>query len=223
MKPARVALLFLLLLPATAAAEPAIGPLKPCYLFDEIDGATGNTISEQIDLTGSGFTPGARIALAIDGNSAGETTADPAGAIATTLYAPIQEKGERDFTITATDPQQASVSVTSKVSKIGVTASPKTAKATQTVTFTGRGFTVPGAPVYAHYVHRGRDRKTVRVAAPTGPCGTFAVRRRQFPIRRPAAGEWTIRFDQDKRFRARARTPHWDLTSLVKYRRTRST
>jgi hypothetical protein len=207
MKPARIALLLLLLLPASAAAAPTIGPLKPCYLFADIDESTGNTISEAIEFTGTGFTPGARIGLSIDGNSAGEATADSAGAIATTLYAPIQEKGERDFAITATDPQQASVTATTKVSAIGVTATPKTARASQTVTFTGRGFTTPGAPVYAHYTRRGRDRKTVRIATPGGPCGTFKVRRKLFPITRPANGTWVVYFDQDRRYRREALTP----------------
>jgi hypothetical protein len=212
----KLALLALLLLPATASAAPTLAPVKPCYLFADIDETTGNTISEPIELSGSGFSPGARVALAIDANSAGETAADDAGAIKTTLYAPIQEKGERDFTITATDPQLGSAVATTKVSAISVTPTPSKARATQRITFTGRGFTTAGAPVYAHYTRRGKDRKTVKIGTPAGPCGTFKVRRKQFPIARPASGTWIVRFDQDKRYRAEPLTPFADLEIFVK-------
>ena len=44
-------------------------------------------------------------------------------------------------------------------------------------------------------------RKTVRMALEPGACGSFTKRRRQIPIRRPGLGEWTIQFDQYRRYR----------------------
>jgi hypothetical protein len=57
--------------------------------------------------------------------------------------------------------------------------------------------------VYAHYVRKGKLRKTVQLAAAAGPCGTFDVRRRQLPIRRPQTGRWTVQIDQER---------EWDKT-----------
>lgn len=214
MKPALIAALTTLLLPAQAAAAPALAPLKPCYVFAQIDETTGNTDSEAVPVSGTGFTPNAEIGLLIDGNTAGRAIATAEGAIAATLKAPIQEKGQREFTVTATDPSQGAVNAVSLVTALNVSVTPRKARPGQKVTMTGRGFTA-SAPVYAHYTYRGRDRKTVRLATPSGPCGTFKVRRRQFPIARPRTGLWMLRIDQDRRYRARPRTGFFELEVFV--------
>jgi hypothetical protein len=68
------------------------------------------------------------------------------------------------------------------------------------VQFIGRGFT-KRAPVWAHYLYRGKVRKTVRlVRRPTGDCGTFSVRRKQIPVFRPKIGKWTLQIDQQKAY-----------------------
>jgi hypothetical protein len=72
------------------------------------------------------------------------------------------------------------------------------------VRFRGRGFTGAGA-VYGHYLYVRADgtrrlRRTVRLARPEGSCGTFAVRRRQIPLRRPRTGLWILQVDQQRDF-----------------------
>lgn len=215
MKPALAALVALLLTAAPAAAEPVLAPLKPCYISAASE---EQETSETISLTGSGFTPGAAIDLDIDGNAAGRTTAGSDGTLVYAMNAPFQRRGEREFTITATEAGQAAVSVTSRVTALLVTVSPKHARPTQTVTFSGRGFTDPGASVFLHYVLRDRKRRTVRLAEPSGPCGTFKVRRKQFPMRRPATGMWTFRVEQDGRYRAQSLKPHFLIDVLVRRR-----
>jgi hypothetical protein len=55
--------------------------------------------------------------------------------------------------------------------------------------------------VYAHYLFRGHLRKTVRlVRRPKTPCGAFSRRARQIPLRRPHTGQWTVDFDQRRRY-----------------------
>lgn len=205
MKPALLTLSILLALPAPALAEPVLTPLKPCYVsaFSQEQWS-----SEPISLTGTGFTPGAAVDLLLDGNAAGRTTAGSDGSIVGALNAPFQRTGEREFTVSASEAGRPPVSLTSRVSALMVTVSPKRAKSTHRVTFTGRGFTDPTLPVYMHYTLRGRHRKTVKLARPAGPCGTFKVRRRQFPMRRPAVGRWTLRIEQEKRFRAQPVKPY---------------
>ena len=198
MKPALLTLTALLATAAPAAAAPSLTPLKPCYV--SAIGEEQET-SEVISLTGSGFTPGSSVAITLDGNAAGRVDAGSDGTLVYGLSAPLQRRGQREFTVTATEAGGAAASVTSLVSALSARVRPQRAKASQTVTFTGRGFTDPAAPVYVHYTLGGRNRKTVRLARPTGPCGTFTVRRRQFPMRRPASGRWTLRIDQDPRYR----------------------
>ncbi len=62
------------------------------------------------------------------------------------------------------------------------------------------GFTDQRA-VWAHYLHKGKPRKTVRlVRRIDNPCGSFSVRRRQIPVKRPGKGTWTLQVDQQKRY-----------------------
>ena len=215
MKPALLTIAALLLMPAAAGAAPTLQALKPCYVSVGVDEETGNTISESVDVVGAGFTPNSEVGLLVDGNTAGRAVADAGGAIKASVQSPLQEKGERDFTVTATDQAQGSIVLTTRVTALSVTVSPTKAKPTQRVTISGRGFTMPGA-AYAHYTRGNRDRRTVRLATPKGPCGTFKVRRRQFPMRRPATGLWILRVDQDKRFRVTPKTAFVDLEIFVK-------
>jgi hypothetical protein len=198
MKPALLAVAALSVAAAPAAADPTLAPLKPCYVSAISEEQES---SEAISLLGGGFSPGATVDISIDGNAAGRTTAGSDGSLVYGLNAPLQRSGEREFTVTATEAGQVPATVVSRVSALSVTVRPKKAKASQTVTFTGRGFTDPSTPVYLHYTLAGRNRRTVKLAQPTGPCGTFSVRRRQFPMRRPANGRWTLRIEQDPRWR----------------------
>ena len=72
--------------------------------------------------------------------------------------------------------------------------------------FRGRGFTETCCtPVYAHYVFAGKSQKTVRLGVPTGPCGLFSIKRKQFPFKNsPRRGVWTIQFDQERVYNPKA-------------------
>jgi hypothetical protein len=182
--------------PADAVAA-ALAPLKPCYVSVDRDER------EPVPVEASGFTPRSRVDVAVDGaiEYAG-VQVDDAGAVSGRVRAPHQVRGERPFTITVTEqgnPANA-VSATAMVTALRVRLRPRRARSHRRVRFEGRGFTGPG-PIYGHYVFRGRERKTVRLApGADGPCGTFTARRRQIPVRRPAAGEWTLQIDQQRRY-----------------------
>jgi hypothetical protein len=86
------------------------------------------------------------------------------------------------------------------VTAFDVSIQPSTAAPSDRVRFRGRGFTGPGA-VYGHYLNRGRVRKTVKLARhPGAPCGTFSVRRRQIPVRKPRLGQWLLQIDQQRKY-----------------------
>jgi hypothetical protein len=219
MKPAPLTVLVLLLLAAPAQAAPTLAPLKPCYVAAKSNGIWS---TETISVTGGGFTPGGEVTLQIDGNSAGRVQAAADGAIVTALSAPTQNSGQREFTVTAVDGAVGSATVSALVTRLDVEVTPRRASPSQTVTFTGRGFTMPSGPMYAHYVLRGKVRKTLKLGKPSGPCGTFTAKRRQFPMKRPSIGKWLVRIDQDKSFREVAVKPYVDLEVDVRPRPIRS-
>jgi hypothetical protein len=66
-----------------------------------------------------------------------------------------------------------------------------------------------------HYVFGGRSKKTIGLGLPTGDCGLFSVRRKQFPFKKsPQRGVWTIQFDQSVKYDPKA-SPRVPLTIKV--------
>jgi hypothetical protein len=192
--------LAMLVLAAPAAAAPSLEPLKPCY----VSAGEAETEREGVVLRGTGFTPQAAIDVYIDGVLVLSGQADVVGDVQATVKAPHHAVGEREFGVTVVERDNPvnAVGALSRVTDLDVALRPEEARSWSHVRYRGRGFTAPG-PVYAHYLYRGKTRKTVRLRrAATGPCGTFSVRRRQIPIRRPRVGLWTIQVDQQRRYSA---------------------
>jgi hypothetical protein len=184
-------------LPAPALATPvlATGP-KACYVY------VNPAARETIRLRATGFTPLAPVDYFVDATRITSFDANARGVVHVLEPAPVQEHGERAFTITLAeqDNQANTLSMGTRVTALAVTLKPKRAATSAKIRFRGRGFT-QAKPIWAHYVFRGRVRKTVRFAAgPATACGTFSVRRPQIPILRPRAGKWTLQVDQQKRW-----------------------
>jgi hypothetical protein len=163
---------------------------------------------EQIGASGAGFTPGAQVAFAFDGVAAEFGSASLTGSIFQQLTAPTLDDGllVHTFNLTATDQNNpANVgSVPVIVTRFGAAIHPAQAPPGRRVKFAIRGMP-PGKQVYLHYVLHGRVRLTVALGTPAGPCGTLNVKRRYFPIHRPAAGTWSLQFDQRKRYSSTTR------------------
>ena len=127
---------------------------------------------ETVAVRGTGFTANSFVDIAVDGVVQASGFADPVGDLKADVKAPHQPRGQRRFTVT--------------VAERGNPANVATATTNGTI--------------YAHYLFGGRERRSVRVARPHGDCGTFAVRRRQIPIRRPRTGDWTLQVDQRREY-----------------------
>ena len=84
----------------------------------------------------------------------------------------------------------------------------------QKVSWRGRGFTAD-AKIYAHYVRRGKVRRTVSLGRPSGACGAFRVRRPQFPFR-PRVGRWRVQIDQQRRWSPQPRSVYTFFTVRVR-------
>jgi hypothetical protein len=194
---------------APAAAEAAtLTQLKGCYVTST-DEVSGQIRREPVAFGGSGFTPGGLVDLSLDGKLQRTVEADPAGNLAAqTLDAPYRRKGQKAFTLTATDKANPTntVDALSKVTAFDVSIRPSTAAPSSRVRFHGRGFTQPGT-VYGHYLYKGRVRKTVTLKKhPAAPCGTFSVKRQQIPVKKPKLGQWLLQIDQERTYhRAPAR------------------
>lgn len=190
---------FAALAPATALAAPTLAPLKPCYVSVNPNPTTG---TESVQLQGSGFTPGSTVDINIDNVTVASAPIDGAGNLPPgTIKAPYHKSGQRDFVVTVVEqgnPAQT-VSASSKVASLGVIPKPTQARPSSRITFTGSGFTDLAKPVWAHYVKGRRHKKTVRLGKPAGPCGTFKVKRKQFPFN-PSTGRWIVQIDQQKKY-----------------------
>jgi len=178
---------------AAQAAE--LEPLAACYR--SVDSQTRETVT----VRAAGFTPGEQVSVAIDGVVVDTATVLPQGNVEGQVTAPYQDRGERPFTLTLTEVDQPtnSASAVSRVAALSFRLKPRNSAPSKRVRFIGRGFT-DGDFVYAHYVRKGKLRKTVLLGAAQGPCGQIDVLRRQIPIDRPATGRWTLQVDNQKRY-----------------------
>jgi hypothetical protein len=191
---------------AAPAAAATLEPLKPCYVSAQPEEAQ----REGIDIRGAGFTPLAPVDVYIDGVLAESGQADVVGDVVATAKAPYQRSGQRTFTLTVAERGNPAnvVTVQPLVSALTVVLRPREANPSRRVRFRGRGFTARG-PVFAHYLfyNRAKDtlrhQKTVRLGRTDEPCGTFSVRRRQIPIRRPRTGPWLLQVDQQRAYSPR--------------------
>lgn len=189
---------------AGAPAQAAVlDPLKSCYA------STGPATHELEDVvvSGEGFTPTWAVEVLVDGVAIASAPTGSVGEFEVKVDAPYQPRGERAFTVEVRD-GATSVATQSRVTDLAVSMRPKRAAPNRRVRFRGRGFT-RDAPVFAHYLFGGKERKTVRLARrSTAPCGTFRARRRQIPIKNARTGRWIMQVDQ-KRAYAPEPDPVW--------------
>jgi hypothetical protein len=202
---------------AAPAAATTLDALKPCYASD----GQAPDKRETIDVHATGFTPQAVVDLQIDGPPVlFSGRADAFGDIRAAVPAPFQGRGEREFTLSVVERDNAAnfVFATSRVTNLGVTLRPNPARPSRKVRFRGRGFTKP-APVYAHYVFGGVVQKTVRlVDRSVAPCGVFSVKRRQIPVANARIGDWFLQIDQQRKW---AEVPASNMQAMtIKVRET---
>ncbi len=186
------------LLAPQAAQAAALAPLGACYRsLDE-------TTRENVPVWGMDFTPGEQVNVYIDSKLVRENvTVLPDGTVQGDVPAPYQRKGEKGFTLTVAEVGNAAntATATSRVTALALRLKPERAAPSRRVRFIGSGFT-DGPMVYAHYVRKGKHRKTVELGAPQGPCGRISAKRRQIPVKRPGLGRWTVQVDNQPDYSA---------------------
>lgn len=196
----------LLVLPAAADAA-TLRTDRACYA------AFGAIVAH-----GEGFTPGARIALKLDGRPYGSDTADAAGVFDANGRAPAA-RAKRSMTLTATDAVTPTITAqaTFGVMPLAVhVRGGRGARPDRRVRFVAGGF-VGGGTLWAHYVTpAGTVLAPVRLGRLRGACGTLTARAKLLPFRHASAGRWHVRFDTHKRYARRTPAASYPLTITVR-------
>ena len=192
------------LVPAVAAAQASAATLStsaPCYVI-----SNGRP---QIDVLGTGFTPGDTIQITGTGVS-GSTVAGTDGSInlitpGPTL--PFMGPGQRTYTLQAQDqtaPSGVLASTPMTVANLSVDTVPGTAAPARRVTWRFSGF-LPGRTIFIHYLHGGKVQARMAFGKARGPCGTLKARDRLYPGGQPRFSSYRVVFDQVQRYTTRAR------------------
>jgi len=187
------------------AQEPFLDSIQPCYVV------ANEAQREPVAVSGHNFTPFAYVDILIDDIVQPVTGSQPQvgadGSLAGSVFAPFIEEGQRTFTLRATErgPNPKSAVRSTLVTRLSVEQTPSAAATSDRVRFRGRGFTDLTKAIYMHDVFAGKSKKTIRIGLPKGDCGTFNVRRKQFPFKKtPQRGVWTIQFDQKANYDPKA-------------------
>jgi hypothetical protein len=199
---------------APASASPVLDPLKPCYVAAQEEQREFVPIHVQA----GGFTAFSPVDVFLDNIQLDPAQAAFDGSLTGTVQAPFPQSDQREFTLRLVqrDNPMNTVSATSLVTRLTVDQVPAKASTGERVRFKGRGFTNPAIPIYAHYVFAGKSVRTVRLGYPSGDCGLFSIKRKQFPFKKsPRVGVWTIQFDQELHYNPQA-TVRVPLTIKVK-------
>jgi hypothetical protein len=182
------------------AATVAIDPVKACYLSGEDDG-----------LTGTGYTAGGTVNIAVDGQVIFTQVADTAGNFSTGLHFGRMD-AVKTHTLTATD--ATNPALTAAVNFVGTTqqvaSKSSRGKPGKKTKLRGYGF-IFGKKAYMHV--RGHGIKTNKfLARPKAPCGTFTVRR-AFVTANAPVGKYRVQFDHKKAYKKnRAGSVAYELT-----------
>lgn len=155
-------------------------------------------------ISGTAFTPNA--AVAIVGDVTATAQADATGAFTTQLTMPrVTELGPRTVTMIMIDGFNPANRATMRVrvvreaygSNLPIAGRPR-----ELTTWRFAGF-IPGRPIFAHFVLDGRVRGSHRFGVARGVCGTLRVQASRIPgVARVTAGQWTLKLDQRRRYRA---------------------
>src|SRR3954452_6865015 len=104
-------LLAAVLAPAAAARAATLSPIKPCY----VSAGQADNAREQISIMAQGFTPNKTATVGLDGAPVmTNAQVDPLGTISGSIAAPFQPRGQRPFTLSITENENAANAVSAQ-------------------------------------------------------------------------------------------------------------
>jgi hypothetical protein len=175
-----------------SAAEISISPQKPCYRS-----------GEELDMTGSGFTPNGSVTVSFPGTILGEALTDATGAFAGTLTL-RKDNGRERRTYTATDSVDPALTASTEIliSEVDVVLKPRNGAPGRPLRIDADGFTT-GRRLWAHVNPPGRGRvRNLKIGRLKGACHSLLVKRALLP-RNAKVGLYVVQFDTFRRYRSK--------------------
>src|SRR5689334_17790203 len=180
----------LLAVPAAASAA-TVDTGRACYV------AKGNS-GVNIDVTGSGFTPGEDVFAQVPApgglGAVDDTTVAPDGTISVTVQQlfpesiePVVEK--KMLQIKGILSGRILAEVPFSVTNLAVKTVPATSSYGNVVPYIFAGFR-PHKPIYGHFFRGGKLAVTHKFGEATGPCGTLQAKSKLFPGNGPRGAKY---------------------------------
>ncbi|NLT06907.1 MAG: hypothetical protein GXY03_11445 [Solirubrobacterales bacterium] len=198
------------LLAALAFAGPAVAQ-TPVLESDRSCYGPG----QEVGLTGIGFTPGAPVAVSVDGRQLGSTQANPVGEFDISLSAPSISAKQRRYAFSATEEDNPAVTASASflVSSLAVKITPRGRTNPGVMRrIVARGFT-SGRVLWAHIKRGKRKARNVKIGRLKGACHTINVKRRLFPSN-ATPGVYKVQFDTKRRYSKKTR-PNTTFSWLI--------
>jgi hypothetical protein len=200
-----IAAVVLTAVPAAASAA-TVETDRSCYV------AKGNE-GVDVDVTGSGFTPGEEVFAQVPApgglGAVDDATVAPDGTISVTvenLYPEsiepvaekemLQVKGILSGRILAEVPFQ--------IANLAVKTVPPTGSYGKVVTYIFAGFR-PHKAIFGHFFRGGKLVVTHEFGKATGPCGTLSTKSKLFPGNGPSDAKYKVQFDDSKKVDPKAK------------------
>ena len=186
---------------AAQASAATLSMSAPCYVITKSPA--------QIDVLGTGYTPGDTIAISGPGVG-GTTVAGTDGSINLITKGPtlpFMGPGQKTYTLQAQDetaPSGVLASTPVTVANLSVDTVPGTAAPTRKVTWRFSGF-LPGKTIFIHYLRRGKVQARMAFGRAQAPCGTLKAHDRLYPGGHPHFSSYQVVFDQVQRYTRSAR------------------
>jgi hypothetical protein len=190
--------------PAAASAA-TVETGRACY-------AAKGTEGVDIQVTGSGFTPGEEVFAQVPApgglGAVDDTTVAPDGTLKVTVEdlfpESIEPKVEKKMMqIKGILSGQILAEVPFSVTNLAVQTKPATASYHKVVTYIFAGFR-PGKPIFGHFSRGGKLVVTHKFGKAKGPCGTLTTKSKLFPGNGPRDAKYKVQFDDSKKLNPKA-------------------
>jgi hypothetical protein len=186
-----VGILAALTAPATAFSA-SIRVDKSCY-------GAGDTVR----FSGGGFSPGANLAVSVNGQQLVEGPADAAGNFSGTAHAPLvaSSRAKEIFSVADTAQPALAASTQTTFARTFARISPLKSRPGRLSKVRGSGFTLGGRTLYGHAI-RGHVVRNFKVGKLTGPCGDLKTTKKKLFNSGAKTGSYKLYFSTDKHYNA---------------------
>jgi hypothetical protein len=197
--------LALLVAPAVASAA-TVQTGRACY-------AAKGTNGVDIQVTGSGFTPGEEVFAEVPApgglGAVDDTTIAPDGTLNVTVESLFPESIEpvveqKMMQIKGILSGQIIAEVPFQLTNLAVQTKPPTASYHKVVTYIFAGFK-PNKPIFGHFFRHNKLVVTHKFGIGKGPCGALETKSKLFPGNGPAGAKYKVQFDNSKKVDPKAK------------------